>query len=160
MHTRNVARSRGLRSPHGAAFLQVSGRRLAILLTLGVLALALAGCTAGAPTTEVPISRQAAIDAALQAARTSRPELGASQVEPRLVSAELLTLAAARDRLQEDGVAVGAGGDDRQLVWLVILNGAWVNEPPGQTNPPSPLTTMALLIDAQSGLEVEGYSRP
>lgn len=159
MRSGNGAHSRDPRSLRGAVSRRGSGLLLAIL-SLGALAFALMGCTAGASITDVPVSRQAAIDTALEAARTSRPELGASQVEPTLVTAELLTLADARARLQDGAVGVGTGGEDRQLVWLVILNGAWVNQPPGQSNTPAPLATMALLIDAQSGREVEGYTWP
>ncbi len=159
MRSDSVARSLDPGPTRGADCGRVIGRLLAIL-SVGALYLALAGCTAGAPITAVPVSRQAAIDTALRAARSSRPELTASQVEPTLVTAELLTLADARALLRDEGVGVGTDGADRQRVWLVILTGAWVSEPPGQTEPLAPLTKMALLIDAQSGLEVEGYAWP
>ena len=66
------------------------------------IVLLLPGCSAQSNTTYEEISELEAIDAALESASMSRPELSGSQVTPSHVQAERMTLGEAVKRIDEN----------------------------------------------------------
>ena len=130
---------------------------LLVLLTV----LLFSGCSKGSTTTNERISEQEAVDAALQSAAMSRPELSGSQVTPSNVHAEQMTLSEAVKRIDENN-SVATGYSPDTLVWLVTMDGIWLDEFPRPTDlpTPEPYQHLILIIDATSGLEIESAARP
>jgi hypothetical protein len=128
-----------------------------ILLTI----LLLSGCTAS-PVADIGMSQQqAAMDTGLKIASMSRPEMSGSQVAPTNVQAEQMTLAKAIKRVRENGdVATGYTPDT--LVWLVTMDGVWLDEfpRPAGSLTPQPYRHILIIIDAKTGLEIESSAHP
>ena len=102
------------------------------------------------------ISEQKAIDAALKSASMSRPEMSGSQVTPSNVHADQMTLGEAVKRIDEnDDVAARYSPD--MLVWLVTMDGIWLDEFPRPTGlpTPEPYRHFFMILDEKSGLEIE-----
>ena len=126
-----------------------------------LMVLLLSGCSKESNTADEGISKQEAINAALKSASMSRPEISGSQVTPSNVHAEEMTLGEAVKRINENnGVAAGYSPD--LLVWLVTMDGVWLDEFPRPTDlpAPEPYQHFIIIIDAKSGLEIQSAARP
>lgn len=130
---------------------------------LAILALLLIGCAA-VRGDEQFITREEAIDIALQIARAPQPELSGSLTEPTNVQAERLRLIDALRRLDET-TELGAGPYDKEtVVWLVTMEGTWASAfplPPGAPEPEQePYRHYAIVFDATSGTAIMALARP
>jgi hypothetical protein len=125
------------------------------------MALLFSGCSKGSNTINDGISEEKAIDAALKSAAISRPEMSGSQVTPSNVHAEQMTLSGAVKRIDESN-SVAAGYSPDMVVWLVTMDGLWLNEFPRPTDVPTPepYQHLIIIIDATSGIEIESAARP
>jgi hypothetical protein len=123
--------------------------------------LLLPGCSAQSNTAHEEISEQEAMDVALKSASMSRPELSGSQVTPSHVQAEQMTLGEAVKRIDENN-SVPAGYSPNMPVWLVTMDGIWLDEFPRPMDlpTPEPYRHFIIIIDANSGLEIESAARP
>jgi hypothetical protein len=130
------------------------------LLALFVVLL-LTGCSAQSNTAHEEISEQEAMDVALKSASISRPELSGSQVTPSHVQAEQMTLGEAVKRIDENN-SVPAGYSANMPVWLVTMDGIWLDEYPRPMDlpTPEPYRHFIIIIDAKSGIEIESAARP
>ena len=136
------------------------------LISLTILLLS--GCAQESRVTDNSISKQEAIDIALNIASTSQPEISGSQVTPSNVHAEQMTLGEAIKRIRENSdVATGYTPD--MPVWLVTMDGIWLNEmklprptdlPATDLPTPEPGRHFIIIIDAKTGLEIEGAYFP
>ena len=131
-----------------------------------LLLLLLAGCSASvdsaAPPTASPlISRETAIERAIQNTAQSRPELSMSLVEPELESAEQLTLADATQRYFADG-GINVNYDPATPVWVVTLDGIWLDEFPRPTElpAPAPYRHVVIVLNARTSEEMAMSARP
>ena len=131
-----------------------------------LLLLLLAGCSASvdsaAPPTASPlISRETAIERAIQNTAQSRPELSMSLVEPELESAEQLTLADATQRYFAGG-GINLNHDPATLVWVVTLDGIWLDEFPRPTElpAPAPYRHVVMVLNARTSEEMAMSARP
>ena len=144
------------------------------LLNAGLAALALAGLglflaacrgtrqpAATTPTAQL-ISEQAAIDAAIRIAMNSRPEVSGSQVLPREIQARQLTLAGALQIISGHDGSVPAGYQPDMPVWAVTMDGWWTDVFPRPTDSPTPqpYRHLTVILDAVTGLEIEGSLQP
>ncbi len=123
--------------------------------------LLLSGCAKEIRITDNGISEQEAIDAALKIVLTSQPEISGSQVTPSNIHAEQMTLGEATKRISKrDNVAAGYSPD--MLVWLVSMDGIWLDEFPRPENfpTPEPYQHAFIIIDAKTGLDVGVSMRP
>jgi len=123
--------------------------------------LLLSGCALESRTTNNGISEQEAIDATLKIVSTGQPEVSGSQVTPFNVHAEQMSLGEAIKRISERG-EVGAGDNPNMLVWLVSMDGVWLDEfpRPADLPTPEPYRHALIIIDAKTGLEIRGSMRP
>src|SRR5262245_3505413 len=121
----------------------------------------LSGCSKGSSTTKDRISEQEAIDTALKSASVSRLEISGSQVTPSNVHAERMTLGEAVKRIDEKN-SVAAGYSPDMLVWLVTMDGVWLDGFPRPTDlpTPEPYQHFIIILDAKTGLEIESSARP
>jgi hypothetical protein len=119
------------------------------------------GCQPATAATAPLLTRAAAIEAAVRIASASRPELGAAQVTPSPLQAEQLTLGEAVRRLP--GAAGPPGGYRADMpVWLVTLAGQWQGLASAPGGPPDAAVyrSMAVILDARTGLEIESQASP
>jgi len=125
------------------------------------MVLLFSGCANGSNPTNEGISEQEAIDAALKSAAMSRPEISGSQANPSSVQAEQMSLGEAVRRIDENS-SVATGYSPDMLVWLVTMDGIWLDEFPRPTDlpTPEPYQHFIIIIDAKSGLEIESSARP
>jgi len=138
------------------------------LFTAFLSILILAGCASVEFYTPTPIpaaliKQPQAIDAGLNLARMSGPELSPIQGEPSNVKAEEMSLADAFNQLNiQGGVSSGERAD--QPVWLVSMDGVWYDEAPCQPgecqSTPNPLRHCSIILDAATALEIERICRP
>src|SRR5215212_10902308 len=101
------------------------------------MVLLFSGCANGSNPTNEGISEQEAIDAALKSAAMSRPEISGSQANPSSVQAEQMSLGEAVRRIDENS-SVATGYSPDMLVWLVTMDGIWLDEFPRPTDLPTP----------------------
>lgn len=121
----------------------------------------LAGCNLKIVTSGTYISKQEAIDAALEIASTSRPELSGAQVTPTQITAQQMTLDKAVKQINpEHEVAVGYNPD--MIVWFVKMEGIWLDEFPRPVDfpTPAPYHHYAVILDAKTGLGIEVSASP
>lgn len=125
------------------------------------IVLLLSGCSKENNTTNKYISKQEAIDLALKSASMPQPEISGSQVTLSNVHAERITLSEAVKRI-DDNNSVATGYSPDMLVWLVTMDGIWLDEFPRLTDlpTPEPYQHFIIIIDAKSGLEIERAARP
>jgi len=123
--------------------------------TLAILALLLIGC-AVIRGNEQFITREEAIDIALQIARAPQPELSGALREPTNVQAERMTLIDAYRRLDV------TTDDSEAVVWLVTMEGIWTDEfpRPSDVPEPEPYRHYAIILDATSGTTIMASARP
>lgn len=123
--------------------------------------LLLSGCNQGSSVPAKGVNQQQAIDAALKIAAMSQPEISGSQVTPFNIHAELMMLGKAENRIQE-GNSVPAGYDPEMLVWLVTMDGIWLDEFPVPTSMVTPESYhhFTIIIEQKTGLEVESSAHP
>jgi len=123
----------------------------------------LTGCKSTIKATATYISEQKAIDMALELAASSRPEISGAQVVPSNISAKQMTLNEALKRINK-GDAVPDSYDPQLPVWFVTMDGLWLGEMsvPGAalTPQPAPYHHFAVIMDAQTGLEIEDSISP
>ena len=125
-----------------------------------LIMLLLSGCKQGSIVPDKGLNQQEAIEAALKIASMSQPEISGAQVTPSNVQAELMTLGKAVKRIQEDN-SVATGDDPEKLVWLVTMDGIWLDEFPLPTGMPTPepYHHFAIIIDQKTGWEIECSAR-
>ncbi|HLO30746.1 MAG TPA: hypothetical protein VK249_16490 [Anaerolineales bacterium] len=130
---------------------------LFLLLTI----LFLSGCAKASHITDHGISEQEAIDIALKLAAMSRPEMSGSLVAPSNVQAEQMRLAEAIKRISKNSDAP-AGYTPDNLVWLVTMDGLWLDEfgSPTDSATQEPYHHFITILDAKSGLEIESAAHP
>ena len=123
--------------------------------------LLLFGCARESRVTDNSISKQEAIDIALKITSMSRPEISGSQVTPSNVHAEQMTLGEAIKRISENS-DVASGYTPDMLVWLVTMDGVWLDEFPRPSDlpTPEPYQHSTIIIDAKTGFEIESSVRP
>ena len=126
-----------------------------------LIILLLSGCKQGSKVPDKGLNQQEVIDAALKIASMSQPEISGAQVTPSNVHAELMTLGKAVKRIQEDN-SVATGDDPEKLVWLVTMDGIWLDEFPLPTGlpTPEPYHHFTYIIDQKTGLEIESSGHP
>jgi hypothetical protein len=106
--------------------------------------------------TSTYISKQEAIDAALEIASTSRPEVSGAQVTPYNIALEQMTLDEAVKHINSKN-EVAAGYDPDMTVWFVRMEGIWLDEFPRPEGFPTPprYHHYAVILDALTGLGIE-----
>lgn len=130
-----------------------------------MIALLLTGCstvTSGPTATPVTaIDQQEAQSIALTLASGSRPEVSGALATPTNVQATLMSLGDAQLKLHRQVNAI-AGRKLESLAWLVTMEGLWANEAqaPGLTATQQPFHHLAVIVDADSGEEIESSLRP
>ena len=144
-------------------WLVAAGARLGLVLVLA----ACAGARQPDPptptvTTAGLISQSTAIDAALRIAMSSYPEISASLVLPRDIAATQMSLTQAEHIVQGLTAPVPAGYPADLPVWLVTMEGRWLDEFPRPTDSPTPepYGHLAVILDAATGLEIEAIHQP
>jgi len=121
----------------------------------------LTGCQPFSSNSNSPISKQEAIDTAIEIASTSRPEVSGAQITPYNITSEQMTLVRAVKRLyRKNEVAVGS--DPQMTVWFVRMEGIWSDEfpRPGGFPIPVPYHHYAVILDAKTGLDIEVSASP
>ena len=126
-----------------------------------IIMLLLSGCKQASNAPGKGLNQQQAIEAALKIAAMSQPEISGAQVTPFNVHAELMALGQAIKRIQENN-RVDAGSDPEMLVWLVTMDGLWLDEFPLPTGMPTPEAYhhFSIIIEQKTGLEVESSAHP
>jgi hypothetical protein len=121
----------------------------------------LVSCTSSRQSSSSTIREQEAIDAALETASTSRPEISGPQKEPSNIRAEQITLDEALKKMSKENQPP-SGYDPNMIVWLVTMEGLWLNEmdAPGVAITPAPYRHYAVIIDANTGSEIESFLTP
>ncbi len=131
-----------------------------LLALLLVACAALPGLPARTPAPRL-ITRQQAIDIAVKSASLSRPEVSAALEPLTNIKAEQMLLWQAMYRMTgsaniPNGYLPGAP------VWYVTMDGLWQDEmpAPGITPVPGYYRHAMEIIDALTGMEIEGGMRP
>jgi hypothetical protein len=121
----------------------------------------LSGCLQESRTSNQSISKQKAIEIAIESASMSHPELSGSQVPPSNIRAQQMTLEEATRRIYE-GNHVGDGYAPDMLVWIVTMDGMWLDEFPRPTDVPAPkpYRHLVMILNAKTGEEIESAARP
>ena len=103
------------------------------------------------------------MEAALEVASMSRPELSGAQEKPFNVVAEQMSLAEAVKKINENDQPA-AGYPPDMPVWFVTMEGLWLGEmfAPDVAPTPEPVQYhhYAIIIDAKTGLEIESWLTP
>ncbi len=98
------------------------------------------------------LSDEEAIQIALDQARVGASEISAAQAEPNNIQAEPMTFAEAAERLT-GSATVGRGDDPDMTVWLVTMDGLWLDEfpRPAGVPTPEPFHRYTVVVDALTG---------
>ena len=136
-------------------------RAMLLLLTLFLCACSVGSTQTKAPTASGPVTRQQAIDASVKSVSSSRPEISGALITPSNVRAQQMTLREALRHRPRDLSPV-AGYGLQMSVWYVTMDGLWANEvqAPGVSATQTPLHHAAVILDAQSGMEIESWMMP
>lgn len=136
-----------------------------LLVVLLVALLPVGGCAnprslgparmeAATATPAVNLSREQAIEAALELARSPQVEISPAQVPPQNVQAVLTTYAEVQRQEMHipDDLLSGTDAGGR-LVWLVIMEGRWESGFPMPTGVPTPepYPRYMVVLDAMTG---------
>ncbi len=108
-------------------------------------------------TPVVKLSREQAVEAALEMARSPQVEIGPAQVPPQNVQAVLTTYAEVqRQEMHTDDDLLRGTDAGERLVWLVIMEGRWENGFPMPTGVPTPepYPRYMVVLDALTGEQV------
>ena len=107
------------------------------------------------------ISEQDAIKVAVEIASVPRPEISAGQTTPTNLRAERMTLGEAFQRIHA-GEEIPSGRSADLPVWLVFMDGIWLDEfpRPADLPTPEPYRHLVVILDAKSGAEIESTFRP
>ena len=118
-------------------------------------------CISPAGVSDSSISKQKAIDTALEIVSTSRPEISGSQEEPSNIQAEKMTLDEAVKKIDMHNQPPNRY-DPGSIVWFITMDGLWQNEmeAPGVELTPMPYRHYAIIIDAKTGSEIESSLKP
>jgi len=132
-----------------------------VIFTLALISLA--SCKQITETSHPFISKEEAIQAALEVASTSWPEISGAQEKPSNINAEQMTLKEAVKRM--DGSSQPANGSDPDsIVWYVTIGGLWLGEMsvPDIVPTPTPVAYhhYAIIIDAITGSQLETSLSP
>lgn len=121
--------------------------------------LLLAGCLREPPTKSNVINQQEAIEAAVEIASMSMPEISGSQVAPSNIHAARMTLEEAAKRLNTNPQNAFLEEVPDTQVWLVSMDGIWL-----PASVPSvaqkPYQHLSIVIDAKTGLEIFRNMQP
>ena|SRR5688572_10232496 len=138
------------------------GNRKVVLIIASAM-IFLASCRSLSGTSDSYISKQQAIDAALEIALTSHPEISGAQVTPSNIRVEQMTLDEAVKHINPTN-DVAASYDPTMTVWFVTMEGLWLGEMPAPgvspTPEPVPYHHYAIILDAKTGLEIESSLSP
>ena len=121
----------------------------------------LMSCKGAATSSDGYISKEQAIDAALEIATMTQPELSGSQEKPSNINAEQTTLGEAVKKInQKNEPAVGY--DSNMIVWLVSMDGIWLDEfpKPADFATPMPYHRYFVILDAKTGQTIETAALP
>lgn len=107
------------------------------------------------------MSEEQAIDIVVKDASASRPELSAAQIPPTNIHAEQLTLAAA-ETLLTGSANVPTGYEPNMIVWVVSMEGIWLDLAPRPTGfpIPEPYRHFSVIIDAKTGEAFQSSAHP
>ncbi len=123
----------------------------------------LPSCKPYSSTIDPYIGKQEGIDAAMEIASTSRPEISGAQEEVSNIGAEQMTLDEAVKKINKNNQPA-AGYDPAMIVWFVTMDGLWLGEMSapgsGPTPEPVPYHHYAIIIDAKTGLEIRSSLLP
>jgi hypothetical protein len=130
-----------------------------IILTLALILLA--GWQLFSSKINSSISKQEAIDTAIEIASMSRPEISGAQITPYNIILERMTLAKAVKHINSSN-GVAAGYDPDMTVWFVQMEGIWSDEFPRPQGFPTPVPYhhYAVILDANTGLDIEVSASP
>lgn len=144
------------------------GRGPGRLIGLALVALAIAGCgpleRQITPRPDAPPpgpSKADILERAAQIAGQARPELSGAQVAPTNLQATRMTLRSALQQL--DGAPPLPGGADPNTpVWLVTMDGLWLDEFPRPAGlpAPEPYRRYTIIINALTGAEIASKAGP
>ena len=124
-----------------------------------VMVFLFSACASKSAPTKNDIDQQNAIDAAVEIASMSMPEISASQVPPSNIVAEKMTLEEAAKRLNSDPQEIFSNVNSNTKIWLVSMNGIWLPaDVPGVSQ--QPFQHLYLIIDAKTGLEIFRNMQP
>lgn len=143
-------------------------------LLLVALALILAQAPGGKTTAPAPsaappgtptiglLSRQQAEQAAVRIGSQSQPEMNASSIPPSVVYARQISLLQALREMDPSTTNVPDGQDPNLAVWLVRLDGSWLDGAPRPTElpPPAPYLHMTVVLDGISGEQLFSFTGP
>ena len=129
-------------------------RNCRIIFTLALILLT--GCQLFSSNSNSFISKQQAIDTAVDIASTSRPEISGAQRTPYNITSERATLERAVKHFDSRN-EVGVGYDPHMTVWFVRMEGIWLDEFPRPEGFPTPVPShhYAVILDAKTGLDIE-----
>jgi hypothetical protein len=130
-----------------------------IIFTLALILLT--GCQLFSSKFNSSISKQEAIDTAIEIASMSRPEISGSQITPYNITSERMTLEKAVKHIDSSN-EVAAGYDPDMTVWFVRMEGIWLDEFPRPEGFPTPVPYhhYAVILDAKTGLDIEVSASP
>ena len=124
-----------------------------------LLLLLLSGCARESLTDNDEISQQEAIDAAVEIASMSIPEISGSQVPPANIQADKMILEEAAKRLNANPQNAFSEESPDLQVWLVSMDGIWLPaSTPGVVQ--KPYQHISLVMDAKTGLEIFRNMQP
>ena len=132
-----------------------------IVFSAALALIVLTSCKPLSEPSDSYVSKQAAIDAALEIASIPRPEISGSQVKPSNIKAEQMTLnEAVKHKNPSNEVAVGY--DPNMMVWFVTMEGVWLDEFPRPEDFPTPVPYhhYSVILDAKTGLDIEISASP
>ena len=130
------------------------------ILSLTFLLILLASCTSSR-TSNSYITKQEAIDTALEVASTSWPEISGPQEQPSNIQAEQMALQEALKKINNHNQPPN-GYDSDTIVWLITMDGLWLDEmeAPGVALTPAPYHHYAIIIDAETGSQIQSSYLP
>lgn len=107
------------------------------------------------------ISKQEAIDVALEIASSPRPEISGAQITPHNVIAQQMTFDEAVKKINQNH-EVPSGQNPNMIVWYVTMEGVWYDEFPRPEDFPTPIPyhRYTIILDAKTGLDLEILASP
>jgi hypothetical protein len=129
------------------------------VFTLGLIFLM--SCKGSFTSSDVYISKEEAIDAALENAMMTQPEISGPQEKPSNINAEQMTLAEAVKKINEQNEPA-AGYDSNMMVWFVSMDGIWLDEFPRPADfpTPAPYRHYVVIVDAKTAQTIESAAFP
>jgi hypothetical protein len=132
--------------------------------TICLLALFLiTSCKSISQSSSPSITKQEAMEVAIEIASMSRPEIDGLQGEISNIHAEQMTLDEAVKKIDERNQPSSLY-DPNMMVWFITMDGLWLGGmsiPDAVTTPtPVPYHHYAIILDAKTGAEIESTLTP